>query len=58
MYTDPKHNRTTRVSQIFLGLSVVILMFAIALGLFISRDGGASFRDLISGSDDPFALGQ
>ncbi len=58
MYPKPKKSWGTWFLQIFLGVSVLILIGAIAFGIFISKDGGEGFRNLTSGGDGPFDLSQ
>lgn len=50
MYGEKK-SAVTWITQIFLGLSVLILIGAIAFGIMISRDGGMNFRNTTSNGD-------
>jgi len=47
---DPwKKSKMTWLTQLFLGVSVLVLIGAVVFGIMVSRDGGAAFHNLISG---------
>ena len=48
-YGRPKKGKMDWLTSIFFGLSVLIFIGVVVVGILISRDGGAGFRDLISG---------
>ena len=54
MYPGQKKSAMTWATQIFLGLSVFILIAAIVVGILYARDGGKGFRNIAA--DTPFAL--
>lgn len=56
MYGQKKSGMTW-MTQIFLGVSVLVLVGAIAFGIIVSRNGGITFNNTTSGdANNPFAL--
>ena len=56
MYGEKK-SALTWTTQIFLGVSVLILIGAIAFGVMATRNGGVSFKNMTSGdSKNPLSL--
>lgn len=56
MYLGEKKSAMTWLAQIFVGISVLVLIGAIVFGVMITRDGGQAFRNPSSGSDHPLSL--
>lgn len=48
MYGEKK-SALTWITQIFLGISVLVLIGAIAFGVMVTRDGGDGFKNKTSG---------
>lgn len=48
MYPGKKSGMTW-LTQIFVGISVLVFVGAIAFGIMVTRDGGAGFQNLLSG---------
>lgn len=48
MYGEKK-SALTWMTQIFLGISVLVLIGAIAFGVMVTRDGGDGFKNMTSG---------
>ncbi len=46
-YEKPK--KMDKILRVFVTLCILLLFGVIAFGIFISRDGGAGFRNLIEG---------
>ena len=56
MYGEKK-SALTWITQIFLGVSVLILIGAIAFGVMATRNGGAGFKNMSSGdSKNPLSV--
>ena len=51
MYPCQKKGAVTWMTQIFLGLAVLILIGSVAFGIMVTRDGGTGFQGLSSGDD-------
>lgn len=51
MYGEKK-SAMTWMTQIFLGVSVLVLIGAIAFGIMVTRDGGMSFKNKTSGDSN------
>ena len=57
MYPQPKKNILDRAIAIFIGIAALVLVGAIAFGIFITQGGGQSFGSLKGGnSDSPLSL--
>ena len=57
MYPKPKKSAGTWFANIFVTLCVLIFVAVLAVGIFIARDGGEGFRNLVSGNDgNPLGL--
>ena len=48
----PKKGKTEWFMSIFFGLSVLVFVGVVIIGILISRDEGISFRSLISGDSE------
>ena len=56
MYPGEKKSVTTWLTQIFVGLSVLVLVGAIVFGVMVTRDGGQGYGNRASNSDNPLLL--
>ncbi|MDF7823265.1 hypothetical protein P4B35_04520 [Pontiellaceae bacterium B12227] len=57
MYPGGKKSAMTWLTQIFVGLSVLVLIGAIVFGVMVTRDGGQGYGNLSSkSSDGPLSL--
>jgi len=52
MYPKPKGTIGTKIANLFVTLCLLIFAGVIVVGIIISRDGGAGFKNLIEGSGD------
>jgi hypothetical protein len=57
MYPGQKKSAMTWAIQIFLGISVLVLVGAVVFGVMVTRDGGQVFRNAVShDSNNPLSL--
>ncbi len=59
MYPGQKKSALTWATQIFVGISVLVLIGAIVFGVMVTRDGGRAFANTAAkDADNPLSLGR
>ncbi|VGO16929.1 hypothetical protein PDESU_05522 [Pontiella desulfatans] len=59
MYPGQKKSAMTWLAQIFVGISVLVLIGAVVFGIMVTRDGGRGYRNGVShDSNNPLSIGK
>lgn len=57
MYPGQKKSAMTWMTQVFLGISVLIFIGAVIFGLMVARDGGRGFKNAVKvDSNNPLSM--